>query len=76
MSEMDITNFGGIIECASPNREIYKFDSRMKLSAADNNWIPLDNTMTALQATSLKNTDWIIGAIVYTGTMTVATSQK
>lgn len=33
LSEAELMSFRGIIECATPNPEIYKFDSRMKLSS-------------------------------------------
>jgi phospholipid-translocating ATPase len=87
----------GLIECAGPNGEIYKFDSRMILaetgqalmtgnqsrgsfsagSEGSNNYslkdfphqqyISLSVNNVILQATHLRNTDWLIGVAVYTG---------
>lgn len=89
LSEGELASFHGIIECASPNAEIYKFDSLMRLSSLNDRRttyhlfetlqrpeiisfaeIPLDHTQTALQATVIKNTDWVVGAVVYTGNET------
>lgn len=86
-----------LIECAGPNGEIYKFDSRMIMaedshalmtgnqsrdsfsagSEGSNNYslkdlphqqyISLSVNNVILQATHLRNTDWLIGVAVYTG---------
>jgi magnesium-transporting ATPase (P-type) len=70
LSEDVLSRFDGVIECAVPNREIYKFDSRLRMSQYDTKNLPLDNSNTALQATTLKNAKWVIGAVVYTGNQT------
>ena len=59
--------FKGIIEFAAPNAEIYRFDSRMKMNLMDENYISLTERQMLLQATHLKNTEWVYGVVVYTG---------
>lgn len=54
----------GVVECAAPNEHIYKFDSQMKV---DGNVYALSSSQLLLQATHLRNTDWVYGLAVYTG---------
>lgn len=88
MDEDDIIGMKAIIECAPPNSEIYRFDSRMKILSTkdpidevqvlldDNDlddskeYLPLDSNNMILQATTLRNVDWILGVAVYTGNET------
>jgi magnesium-transporting ATPase (P-type) len=62
----------GQIECAPPNEHIYKFDSQLKNNADNPNEQvqALSASQLLLQATHLRNTDWIIGMVVYTGNET------
>lgn len=65
-----ISSWQGQIECAAPNEHIYKFDSQLKSSPSDNQVQALSASQLLLQATHLRNTDWIIGMVVYTGNET------
>lgn len=42
----------GIIECAAPNPEIYRFDSRLKLSSEDSEYVSLSEEQLLLQGFS------------------------
>ena len=35
MDDDELFSFKGVIECAPPNKDIYKFDSRMKLGSGE-----------------------------------------
>eukprot|EP00026_Physarum_polycephalum_P000875 Phypoly_transcript_00876.p1 GENE.Phypoly_transcript_00876~~Phypoly_transcript_00876.p1 ORF type:complete len:1138 (+),score=165.10 Phypoly_transcript_00876:253-3414(+) len=71
----ELARFKGAIECAPPNAEIYRFDSRMTIeseirSSRPSDWITLSPSNTLLQATHLRNTDFVYGLVVYTGNET------
>lgn len=59
-----IYRFHGIIEAPPPNPEINKFDATLLL---DDHIISLSEKNLLLQGTFLKNTEWVIGMVVYTG---------
>jgi phospholipid-translocating ATPase len=61
--------FRGSVECAPPNEHIYKFDSQLRTGPG----APvqaLSSSQLLLQATHLRNTDWVYGLAVYTGNET------
>lgn len=63
------TNFGNIrgdIECESPNNAIYKFNGTWTLPG-ENKKIPLSIDQMILRGSSLRNTDFIIGVVIYQG---------
>ncbi|EGG19357.1 P-type ATPase [Cavenderia fasciculata] len=77
MSEQELHKFKGVIECPSPNAEIYKFDSRLSMQAntkvntyTHSNWITLSAQNILLQATNVRNVDHLYGMAVYTGNET------
>jgi magnesium-transporting ATPase (P-type) len=60
--------FHGVVECAPPNEHIYKFDSRLRMTAdagAPN--LALSASQLLLQATHVRNVDWLYALVVYTG---------
>eukprot|EP01117_Protostelium_nocturnum_P005659 TRINITY_DN2043_c0_g1_i5.p1 TRINITY_DN2043_c0_g1~~TRINITY_DN2043_c0_g1_i5.p1 ORF type:complete len:1097 (+),score=372.02 TRINITY_DN2043_c0_g1_i5:81-3371(+) len=68
---LSLSAFKGMIECAIPNAEIYKFDSRMKMSPQEQVCnISLSEKQLLLQATHLRNTEYAVGVAVYTGNET------
>ncbi|EGC40136.1 hypothetical protein DICPUDRAFT_93437 [Dictyostelium purpureum] len=77
LSINELLNFKGILECPPPNAEIYRFDSRLSLKAnrkvntySHSDWLTVDSNNLILQATHLKNTDYVYGLVVYTGNET------
>ena len=48
-----------------PNNRIYKFDGYYQLS--DKKLVPLCNDNVALRGMSLRNTECVVGVVVYTG---------
>ncbi|PRP74084.1 phospholipid-transporting ATPase 2-like isoform 1 [Planoprotostelium fungivorum] len=66
-----LSQFMGMIECARPNAEIYRFDSRMKMNSYEEYYsVSLSEKQLLLQATYLRNTDHVVGVAVYTGNET------
>lgn len=59
--------FKGTIECPEPNSRIYSFDANIKIDGKTHS---LDVNQLLLQGTFLRNTDYIYGAVVYTGNET------
>eukprot|EP01133_Synstelium_polycarpum_P007008 gene7008-8143_t len=73
----DLLRFRGVIECPAPNADVYRFDARMSMRAnshvntyAHSNWVTLSADNVILQATHLRNTEFIYGVAVYTGNET------
>ena len=58
----------GIIQCDLPNPSLYMLNGRtnMRLNGIGNEF-PLDAKNLLLKGAKLKNTEWIIGIIIYTG---------
>ena len=62
------------VECAVPNKNIYGFDSTITLS--NSTTLPLSTEQLLLQATTLCNTAFIYGLVVYTGNETKVAQNK
>ncbi|XP_027350976.1 phospholipid-transporting ATPase 1-like isoform X2 [Abrus precatorius] len=59
----------GIIRCEQPNRNIYEFTANMEFNGLK---FSLSQSNIVLRGCQLKNTDWIIGVVVYAGQETKA----
>lgn len=59
----------GLIRCEQPNRNIYEFTANMEFSDQK---FPLSQSNIVLRGCQLKNTDWLIGVVVYAGQETKA----
>lgn len=59
----------GVIRCEPPNRNIYEFTANMEFNG---HRFPLSQSNIVLRGCQLKNTDWIIGVVVYAGQETKA----
>ena len=61
-----MNNFGNArIDCEGPNEYLYKFEGT--LTFTDGATVPLDPEQLLLRGSALRNTEWIIGVVVYTG---------
>lgn len=61
--------FSGIIRCEQPNRNIYEFTANMEVNELR---FPLNQSNIILRGCQLKNTDWVVGVVVYAGQETKA----
>ncbi|XP_062166085.1 phospholipid-transporting ATPase 1-like isoform X1 [Alnus glutinosa] len=59
----------GLIRCEQPNRNIYEFTANMEFRGQR---LPLSQSNIVLRGCQLKNTQWIIGVVVYAGQETKA----
>ncbi|XP_021891920.1 phospholipid-transporting ATPase 1-like [Carica papaya] len=59
----------GLIRCEQPNRNIYEFTANMEFKGQQ---FSLSQSNIVLRGCQLKNTDWIIGVVVYAGQETKA----
>ncbi|XP_020237466.1 phospholipid-transporting ATPase 1 isoform X2 [Cajanus cajan] len=59
----------GVIRCEQPNRNIYEFTANMEFNGIK---FSLSQSNIVLRGCQLKNTDWIIGVVVYAGQETKA----
>lgn len=62
--------FKGTVECSAPNEHIYSFDSQLRVVAGEGPVLPLSSSQLLLQATHVRNTEWAVGLVVYTGNET------
>ncbi|KQK21805.1 phospholipid-transporting ATPase 1 isoform X1 [Brachypodium distachyon] len=69
VSMVSNSSYLGLIKCEQPNRNIYEFTATMELN---NQRIPLGQSNIVLRGCQLKNTEWIIGVVVYAGQETKA----
>ena len=74
-------NFKCNIHCEAPHKDLYSFNGIIESSqfqesqllnpeiliTNSNRVFPLDNNQIVLRGSILANTDWIIGAAIYTG---------
>uniref|UniRef100_H2ZKH2 Phospholipid-transporting ATPase n=1 Tax=Ciona savignyi TaxID=51511 RepID=H2ZKH2_CIOSA len=64
-STEDMLQVRGMIECETPNRNLYSFTGSIKLH--DDRLLPLGPDQILLRGAMLRNTKWIYGVVVYTG---------
>lgn len=60
----DLSTFEGTIECDPPNRFLYDFTGTISISEMQ---YALNGTQVLLRGSRLKNTEWVVGCVVYTG---------
>ncbi|WJX76877.1 P-type phospholipid transporter [Trifolium repens] len=65
----EVCDIAGIIRCEQPNRNIYEFTANMEFNGIK---FSLSQSNIVLRGCQLKNTDWIIGVVVYAGQETKA----
>ncbi|GLT41731.1 hypothetical protein SLA2020_157740 [Shorea laevis] len=68
-SEFEGSAISGLIRCEQPNRNIYEFTANMEFNDQK---FPLSQSNIVLRGCQLKNTDWILGVVVYAGQETKA----
>lgn len=78
-TDADATSFSGRIACQGPNEYLYKFEGNLSFQPTDPRAIdddaykggpaqvPLDANQMLLRGSSLRNTEFAFGAVVYTG---------
>ena len=59
------TGLRGQVVCEAPNDQLYKFEGTVTTPSGDT--FSLDHNSLMLRGTSLKNTEWVYGIVVYTG---------
>ena len=65
---VDNFNIEGIIQCDMPNPSLYMLNGKANMHLnGKNNEFPLDGKNLLLKGAKLRNTDWIVGIIIYTG---------
>ena len=62
--EAKLDSFNCEIKCDDPNPMIYSFNGLLK---HDTSYLPLSHEQFLLRGSSLKNTEWIVGIVIYTG---------
>ncbi|OVA13709.1 Phospholipid-transporting P-type ATPase [Macleaya cordata] len=65
----DVGSIRGTIRCEHPNRNIYEFTANMEFNG---HRFPLSQSNIILRGCQLKNTEWVIGVVVYAGQETKA----
>ena len=60
----EYAEFNAKIECDKPNNHLYTFNGNIEINSQH---YSLDNKQILLRGCNLRNTNWAIGAVVYTG---------
>jgi phospholipid-translocating P-type ATPase (flippase) len=68
----DLALLKGYVECDAPNEDLYKFDGSLTLELQESHalQVALDTNQVLLRGSVLRNTEWIIGVVLYTGHQT------
>uniref|UniRef100_A0A8D0A6H1 Phospholipid-transporting ATPase n=1 Tax=Sander lucioperca TaxID=283035 RepID=A0A8D0A6H1_SANLU len=61
----DLVALSGRLECEGPNRHLYDFTGTLRLE--NHNPAPLGPDQVLLRGAQLRNTQWVVGIVVYTG---------
>uniref|UniRef100_A0AAQ4PXE5 Phospholipid-transporting ATPase n=1 Tax=Gasterosteus aculeatus aculeatus TaxID=481459 RepID=A0AAQ4PXE5_GASAC len=61
----DLIALSGRLECEEPNRHLYDFTGTLRLE--NHNPAPLGPDQVLLRGAQLRNTQWVVGIVVYTG---------
>ena len=65
--EVELTQwFQGTMVCEPPSDQIYKFEGIIRTQDSTEK-VSLNSENLLLRGSSLRNTDWVIGVVVYTG---------
>ena len=63
------TILSGVLMCEAPNDQIYKFEATY-YETSHKKKVSLSSENLLLRGSSLRNTDWVIGFVVYAGHQT------
>jgi len=79
-NDQDVMKFKGKINCQGPNEYLYKFEGNMAFQSENKELvedevankyneveIPIDANQMLLRGSSLRNTEYVYGIVVYTG---------
>ncbi|NXI51384.1 AT8A2 ATPase, partial [Chloroceryle aenea] len=64
-SREELMKISGRIECEGPNRHLYDFTGNLRLDGQSS--IPVGPDQILLRGAQLRNTQWVLGIVVYTG---------
>uniref|UniRef100_A0A674JFM8 Phospholipid-transporting ATPase n=1 Tax=Terrapene triunguis TaxID=2587831 RepID=A0A674JFM8_9SAUR len=64
-SREDLMKVSGKIECEGPNRHLYDFIGNLRLDGQSP--VPIGPDQILLRGAQLRNTQWVLGIVVYTG---------
>ncbi|XP_071786477.1 probable phospholipid-transporting ATPase IA isoform X3 [Asterias amurensis] len=67
VSDQELTQINGRIECDTPNRHLYEFTGNIRVKQDQTMAVPIGNEQVLLRGAVLKNTQWIHGIAIYTG---------
>ncbi|XP_077591837.1 phospholipid-transporting ATPase IB isoform X1 [Stigmatopora nigra] len=61
----DLMSLSGVLECEGPNRHLYDFTGTLRLE--NQKAAPLGPDQVLLRGAQIRNTQWVVGIVVYTG---------
>jgi len=56
-----------LVDAEPPNQELYKFEGSLNINDDKDGAKPADSKQLLLRGAFLRNTEWILGIVVYTG---------
>lgn len=66
--ENNLTDMDAVITCEQPNKNLHTFSGYIVIDQTTR--VPLDSDQILLRGCSLRNTDWVTAAVVFTGSET------
>jgi len=66
INDKDVTDLSGEITCERPNNAIYKFEGTMKIPSVSNQ-LSIGPENLLLRGSSVRNTDYVYGVVVFAG---------
>ena len=65
VSETEASQLQAVIRCEKPNNRLYNFEGTIDMN--NNVRVSLDPENVLLRGSSLRNTEWVIGVVVFAG---------
>jgi phospholipid-transporting ATPase len=66
INDKDVTDLSGEITCERPNNAIYKFEGTLKIPSVSNQ-LSIGPENLLLRGSSVRNTDYVYGVVVFAG---------
>jgi phospholipid-transporting ATPase len=65
--EAAMSQFRAVVKCEGPSDKIYQFDGIITIESYNNEKISLSYDNFLLRGSSLRQTDWVVGLVTFTG---------
>lgn len=67
LKETDFAGWRAAVECDAPNSSLYTFQGNLLPAGGVGDKVPLGPSSVLLRGSNLRNTEWVMGAVLYAG---------